>query len=54
MTAVCPSVVIAVPSVGGLMHHPSEFTSEPDRALGAQILAGMLWRFCVNGDVLAA
>ncbi|VFU08735.1 Zn-dependent hydrolase [Methylocella tundrae] len=54
MTAVCPSVVIAVPSVGGVMHHPSEFTSEPDRALGAQILAGMLWRFCVNGDVLAA
>ena len=52
MAAVCPSLVMAVPSVGGVIHHPTEFTSEADRELGATILAGMLWRFCVAGDVL--
>ena len=51
MTAVCPALVMAVPSVGGVIHHPTEFTSEADRELGANILAGMLWR-CVAGDGL--
>ncbi len=49
MAAVCPSLVMAVPSVGGVIHHPTEFTSEADRELGANILAGMLWRLCVEG-----
>ena len=53
MAAVCPSVVIAVPSVGGVIHHPTEFTSEVDRALGASILTRMLWRFCAEGNVIA-
>lgn len=48
-----PSVVIAVPSVGGVIHHPSEFTTEEDRLLGAQIVADMLWRFCTEDDLLA-
>jgi N-carbamoyl-L-amino-acid hydrolase len=52
MAAVCPSVVIAVPSVGGVMHHPTEFTTEADRALGATILTGMLWAFCAGGNIL--
>ncbi|WP_158808662.1 Zn-dependent hydrolase [Beijerinckia sp. L45] len=52
MAAVCPSIVIAVPCVGGVMHHPTEFTSEPDRELGVIILAGMLWRFCTDGNIL--
>ncbi|MEJ0092093.1 MAG: Zn-dependent hydrolase [Methylocella sp.] len=52
MAAVCPSIVIAVPSVGGVMHHPAEFTSEADRELGVSILTGMLWRFCAEGDIL--
>jgi N-carbamoyl-L-amino-acid hydrolase len=52
MAPVCPSIVIAVPSVGGVMHDPAEFTSEADRELGASILAGMLWRFCLEGDVI--
>ncbi|MBH0236364.1 Zn-dependent hydrolase [Methylobrevis albus] len=47
-----PSVVIAVPSVGGVIHHPTEFTTEDDRLLGAQILADMLWRFCTEDDLL--
>ena len=42
MAAVCPSLVMALPSVGGVIHHPTEFTSEADRELGANILAGML------------
>ena len=52
MAAICPSIVIAVPSVGGIMHHPNEFTTEADRALGAEILTDMLWRFCARGNVL--
>ena len=53
MASVCPSIVIAVPSVGGVIHHPTEFTSEEDRALGTSILTGMLWRFCAEGNVIA-
>ena len=52
MAPVCPSIVIAVPSVGGVIHHPTEFTSEEDRLLGAEILTGMLWRFCTQGNIL--
>lgn len=49
LAAICPSIVIAVPSVAGVMHHPTEFTTEADRELGAAVLAGMLWRFCEDG-----
>ncbi len=52
LAAVCPSLVMAVPSVGGVIHHPTEFTSAADRELGATILAGMLMRFCREGDPL--
>jgi N-carbamoyl-L-amino-acid hydrolase len=48
----CPSIVIAVPSVGGVIHHPTEFTTPEDRALGTHILTGMLWEFCMHGNVL--
>ncbi len=41
--ALCPSVVIAVPSAGGVCHHPSEFTPPEDLQLGAAVLADMLW-----------
>ena len=44
LTAVCPSVVIGVPSVGGICHHPYEYTAPEDLYLGAQILADMLWQ----------
>ena len=44
MLAVCPSVVIAVPSAGGVCHHPSEFTTDSDLQLGAAILTDMLWQ----------
>jgi N-carbamoyl-L-amino-acid hydrolase len=52
MTAVSPATVIAVPSVGGVIHHPTEFTTPEDRLLGAEILSAMLWKFCVNGNIL--
>lgn len=52
MTAVSPAVVIAVPSVGGVIHHPTEFTTPEDRLLGTEILSAMLWKFCLNGNIL--
>ena len=52
MAAVCPSLVIAVPSRGGVLHHPSEFTADEDCLLGTRILTEMLWRFVCRGDVL--
>ncbi|RWP16801.1 Zn-dependent hydrolase [Mesorhizobium sp.] len=52
MSAVTPAIVIGVPSVGGVIHHPTEFTTPEDRLLGTELLAGMLWRFCVDGNIL--
>ncbi|WHO82773.1 Zn-dependent hydrolase [Rhizobium leguminosarum] len=52
MTTVSPAVVIAVPSVGGVIHHPTEFTTPEDRLLGAEILSAMLWKFCLDGNIL--
>lgn len=49
MIPVCPSIVLNVPSVGGVCHHPSELTSKADVELGADLLARMLWRLCRDG-----
>jgi N-carbamoyl-L-amino-acid hydrolase len=49
MIPLCPAIVINVPSVGGVCHHPSEFTSPEDLELGAEILALMLRRLCEDG-----
>jgi N-carbamoyl-L-amino-acid hydrolase len=49
MIPICPSVVINVPSVGGVCHHPSEFTTPEDLELGAEVLARMLHRLCDEG-----
>lgn len=54
MAAVTKCLVINVPSVGGVIHHPTEFTTPEDRAFGVQVLTEMLWRFCTDGDVTAA
>ncbi len=48
LMAVCPAIVVAVPSVGGICHNPAEFTAPEDLALGAQILTRMLWRYCTG------
>lgn len=49
MIPVCPSLVFNVPSVGGICHHPSEYTAPQDIELGAEILARMLLRLCEEG-----
>jgi N-carbamoyl-L-amino-acid hydrolase len=49
MIPICPSIVINVPSVGGVCHHPSEFTTPEDLELGAEVLARMLDRLCDEG-----
>ncbi len=49
MIPLCPSVVLVVPSVGGVCHHPSEFTRPEDLELGAKLLARMLGRLCRDG-----
>jgi beta-ureidopropionase / N-carbamoyl-L-amino-acid hydrolase len=41
--------VLNVPSVGGICHHPSEFTRAEDLELGADLLARVLWRLCRDG-----
>jgi N-carbamoyl-L-amino-acid hydrolase len=46
---VCPSVVLAVQSRDGVIHHPTEYTSPEDQALGTQILADMLYRLASEG-----
>ncbi|TAI67324.1 Zn-dependent hydrolase [Bradyrhizobium sp. Leo170] len=49
MSGVCPSVVLAVRSRDGVIHHPTEFTSAPDQALGTQVLADMLYAIASEG-----
>lgn len=49
LAAVCPSIVMAVPSVGGVIHHPTEFTKPEDQAFGTQILADMLMVLATEG-----
>ena len=49
MIPVCPSVVLNVPSIGGVCHHPSELTSQADLDLGADLLASGLFLLCRDG-----
>jgi beta-ureidopropionase / N-carbamoyl-L-amino-acid hydrolase len=49
LSAVCPSIVLAVRSRDGVIHHPTEFTSAADQALGTQILADMLYAMACEG-----
>lgn len=49
MIPLCPSVVLQVPSVGGLCHHPSERTAQADLDFGADLLARVLLRLCRDG-----
>lgn len=49
MAGLCPSVMLVVPSVGGLCHNPAEFTHPADVALGAELLTRLLARLCRDG-----
>lgn len=44
LSAVCPSTLIFVPSVGGVSHSPDEYTEPGDLSLGVEILEEMLYR----------
>jgi beta-ureidopropionase / N-carbamoyl-L-amino-acid hydrolase len=51
----CPAVVVTVPSVGGVIHHPDEFSRPGDLEAGANVLLGMLAALgAAGGDVAAA
>ena len=49
MIPICPAVVLQVPSIGGLCHHPSEHTAQADLELGADLLARVLLRLVRDG-----
>jgi N-carbamoyl-L-amino-acid hydrolase len=49
LSAVCPAVVLAVPSVNGVIHHPTELTHAKDHAFGTQIVADMLFALATQG-----
>ena len=49
LARLCPSIVIATPSVGGICHSPDEYTSPEDLALGLDLLHGMLERLVTEG-----
>lgn len=49
MIPLCPSIVINVPSIGGVIHHPEENTAQADLELGADWLARILFRLCQDG-----
>lgn len=49
LAALCPSVMLVVPSVGGVCHNPAEFTHPEDIALGAALLARTVALLCRDG-----
>jgi N-carbamoyl-L-amino-acid hydrolase len=49
LSAVCPAAMLVVPSVGGVCHHPAEFTAAQDIVLGTEALTRVLWRLCRDG-----
>lgn len=49
LAGVCPSVMLVVPSVGGVCHNPAEFTRAEDVALGSALLTRTLARLCRDG-----
>jgi N-carbamoyl-L-amino-acid hydrolase len=49
LSGVCPSIVLAVRSRDGVIHHPTEFTSAADQAFGTQVLADMLYTIASEG-----
>jgi N-carbamoyl-L-amino-acid hydrolase len=54
LSAACPSVVLAVRSKDGVIHHPTEFTTHEDQVFATQVLADMLYSFACDGLQAAA
>ena len=49
LARICPSAMLVARSVGGVCHHPNEFTAPEDVVLGTQALTRVLWRLCEQG-----
>ncbi|HRX35678.1 MAG TPA: Zn-dependent hydrolase [Aestuariivirga sp.] len=43
MTNVCPSIVVAIKSIGGICHNATEYSEPRDVEAGASVLLGSLW-----------
>lgn len=52
LNAILPAIVIAVPSVGGVIHRHNEYTSPEDLAAGNDVLAEMIRRLDLAGGSL--
>ena len=52
LARLCPSIVVATPSVGGICHSPDEYTAPEDLVLGLDLLHGMLERLVTEGAAL--
>jgi beta-ureidopropionase / N-carbamoyl-L-amino-acid hydrolase len=49
LAAICPTLMLTVPSRDGLCHHPLEWTDPEDLKLGVAWLGTVLDRLVVNG-----
>jgi beta-ureidopropionase / N-carbamoyl-L-amino-acid hydrolase len=49
LAAICPVLMLTVPSLDGLCHHPAEWTSPEDLELGAAWLASVLRSLVIDG-----
>jgi N-carbamoyl-L-amino-acid hydrolase len=49
LAAICPVLMLTVPSRDGLCHHPAEWTSPEDLELGAAWLASVLRSLVIEG-----
>ena len=49
LASICPSIVVATPSVGGICHSPKEFTEPEDLELGLDLLSGILEHLLIKG-----
>ncbi|MCR2807613.1 M20 family metallo-hydrolase [Paenibacillus soyae] len=47
---VCPSAMLFVPSRGGISHSPEEYTSPRELAIGALVLAKLLYKLGYEGE----
>ena len=48
LAAVCQSILVVTPSVGGVCHHEDEFTADKDLEAGLFVLTDMLKRLCAS------
>jgi N-carbamoyl-L-amino-acid hydrolase len=54
LAAVCPVLMLTVPSRGGVCHHPDEWTAPEDLALGAAWLSATLRSLTLDGPPACA